>query len=176
MTSQSPSQPSFQPTIGSFWEVPRLYKDKRYRENTRPVTAGGASSHSTKPAQGSTRVSLHGHRSKSSTTIPTPKNVGLRLSPTSSVDMSTSRYSLDARSISSSLPFQTERSEGLAQSLRAKGSRLMRRQNSKFSLRTLEWVESSDDSWSSGNGGQDTVNSADSSKSLIQYTMSHCLP
>lgn len=162
MSTQSPPQSSFQPAISWPWDVPRLYKDKIYRENTRPVTAGGALSRSTRPAiEGSTRVPMHAHRSKSSTAIPTPKNFGLRLSPTSSVDKSTSRYSLDARSISGSLHSQAERPESLAQSLRAKGSRLMRRQNSKFNLRTLEWVESSDHSWSRGNGGQDRINPAD---------------
>ncbi|KAL8827637.1 MAG: hypothetical protein Q9191_003064 [Dirinaria sp. TL-2023a] len=172
MTPRSPAQSSFQPTIGSTWEVPRLYKDKIHRENTRPLTAGGASPPSTRPAfERSTGVSLHGHRSKSSTAIPNLKNFGLRLSPTSSVEMSTSRYSLDARSISGSLHFQAERSEGLARSLRAKGSRLIRRQNSKFNLPTLEWDESAEQLRSRGNGGQSRVNSVDNSKPPIQHAI-----
>lgn len=177
MTPRSPAQSSFQPTIGSTWEVPRLYKDKIHRENTRPLTAGGASPRSTRSAfEGSTGIPLHGHRSKSSTAIPSLKNFGLRLSPTSSVEMSTSRYSLDARSISGSLHFQAERPESLARSLRAKGSRLIRRQNSKFNLPTLEWVESAEQLRSRGNGVQTRANAADTSKPLIQHVMSHCLP
>ena len=170
MSPQIPPQPSFQPTIGSTWEVPRLYKDKIYRENTRPRTAGDPSTRSIRSdLEGSTRVSLHGHRSKSSTTISASKNLGFRLSPTSSVDMSTSRYSLDARSISGSLHLQADKPEGLAQSLRAKGSRLMRRQNSKFNLRTLEWVESSEHSWSRGNGGPPRMNPTGNSTSFFLH-------
>ncbi|KAL8796530.1 MAG: hypothetical protein Q9195_001204 [Heterodermia aff. obscurata] len=59
--------------------------------------------------------------------------------------MSISRFSLDAQSLSGSLHSQSERPGSFVQGLRAKGSRLMRRQNSKFNSRSMDWQEVSED-------------------------------
>ena len=144
-TLQHPSTFSHQ-TGDSFWDAPRLHKDKIYRDSARPVTALGSIGRRREGLPPvSPRVPLLDLRSKSGPAIPTVKSLGLRISPTASIDMSTSRFSLDARPLSGSSQHQTERPAGLAQGFRAKSSRLMRRQNSKSNPRTLEWIDVSQD-------------------------------
>ena len=156
---------SFPPSDDSFWEVPRLYKDKIYRDNSRSVTgAGPPPRRRVGLSESPKRVTLLDYKSKSSTAVPTFKSFGSRLSPSSSVDMSTSRFSLDGKSLSGSLHSQPDRPESIAQNLRAKGSRLIRRQNSKFNLRTLEWVEGSDEPWTHGYARHNGITSTGNSK------------
>lgn len=134
------------PTGDSFWDVPRLYKDKRYRSKARPVATPDTSPSKLKEAPSSSIRLPHPYqRSKSGPALPTQKSFSLQTSRTTSIDMSTSRFSLDAHSLSGSLQSQQERPVGLAQGLRAKGSRLMRRQNSKFNSRSIDWLEESED-------------------------------
>ena len=125
-------------TGGFWWDVPRLHQDKVHRNKGRPVTTLGPLLPHRPP-----RVQVVDQRSKSGPTVPTVKSLSLRASPIGSVDMSTSRFSFDARSLSGSL--QSERPGSFAQGLRAKGSRLMRRQNSKFNSRNIDWPEESED-------------------------------
>ena len=140
--------PTVQQTADSLWDVPRLHKDKIYRDQERHIT-------SLRPLipqreglpPGPPRVPLLELRAKSSGAIPTAKSLRIRISPTTSIDMSSSRYSLDARSLSGTLPYQPERSGNLTQGLRAKGSRLLRRQNSKFNSRNIEWIEGLENSY-----------------------------
>jgi len=162
--------PSFPPSDDSFWDVPRLHKDKVYRENGWPVTAvrplprrnvGGPESPQ--------RATLLDYQSNSSTAVPTFESFGTKLSPTASVDMSMSRFSVDGASISGSLRSQNDRPESIAQNLRAKGSRFMRRQNSRFNLRTTEWVEDSNERWTRGNARHNRDQSIGNSK--LDYSM-----
>lgn len=149
----------------SFWDVPRLHKDKRYRESHRPVTAlarppqqqVGAS----EPQQ---RTMLLDYKAKSSTSVPTLQSFGSRLSPGSSADMPSSRFSFDGQSLLGSTYSQTDRPDSIAQNLRSKGSRFMRRQNSKFNLRTLEWVEDSDELWTRGHARHNRIQSTGNNK------------
>ena len=151
-------------TGGFWWDVPRLHQDKVHRNKGRPMTTlGPLLPH--RP----TRVQGVDQRSKSGPTVPTVKSLSLRTSPIGSVDMSTSRFSFDARSLSGSLHSQSERPGSFAQGLRAKGSRLMRRQNSKFNSRNIEWPEESEDgleragepdSWGVGTAKHSRIRSA----------------
>ena len=156
-----PSFPhTYQPSTDSFWDVPRLHKDKIHRRKGRPVTTVGPLLPNREGYCSSQQgVPYLSQRSKSGPTIPTLKTFSLRTSPTGSVDMSTSRFSLDVGSLHS----QSERPGGLAQGLRAKGSRLMRWQNSKFSSRSIDWTEETEDRQSrspvDGSWGKDTMHS-----------------
>ena len=167
-SSQHHHASSFPLSNDSFWDVPRLYKDKRYRETSRPVPALGRPP---RPPVGVSeslnRATLLDYKSKSSTSVPTLKSCGPRLSPGSSVDMSTSRFSFDG-----SIYSQADRPESIAQNLRAKGQRLMRRQNSKFNLRTLEWVEDSDERWTRGHARRSRIQSASNSKQIASSVYS----
>ena len=136
---------SLHQTDESQWDVPRLYKDKIYRSTERPSTAAPLGRRREGSLPGPPHVPFLVLRAKSSTAIPTSQSLQLHPSPTSSMDMSVSRFSLDAQSLSGSLPSQSERLGGLGQGLRAKGSRLLRRRNSKFKSQTLEWLEHSED-------------------------------
>lgn len=141
-----PSPKLVRSTGDSFWDVPRLYKDKRHRNKARPVTTQDTSPSKIKEApSSSSRLPYPNQRSKSGPAVPTQKSFSLQTSRTTSVDMSVSRFSLDAHSLSGSFQSQQERRVGLAQGLRAKGSRLMRRQNSKFNLRSFDWLEDTED-------------------------------
>ena len=177
-TLQYPSPSSLQ-TSDSFWDVPRLYKDKIYRNKARPITTPGSlATRREGLSEVPPRAPLLNLRTRSGPVVPTVKSLGLSISPTGSVDMSTSRFSLDARSLSGSSTYQPERPTGLAQGLRAKGSRLMRRQNSKFNSRTLEWLDDSDDRierapvqdfWSRGTPRHSRVRSAGNSMFELCY-------
>ena len=141
-----PSPKLVRPTGDSFWDVPRLFKDKKYRSKARPVATLDTSPSKLEEAPSSSIRLPHPYqRSKSGPAVPTQKSVSLQTSRTTSVDMSISRFSLDAQSLSGSLQSQRERPLGLAQGLRAKGSRLMRRQNSKFNSRSIDWLEDPED-------------------------------
>ena len=167
-SSQHHHASSFPLSNGSFWDVPRLYKDKRYRETCRPVPAlGQLPRPPVGVAERPNRVALLDFKSKSSTSVPTLKSCGPMVSPGSSVDMSTSRFSFDG-----SIYSQTNRPESIAQNLRAKGQRLMRRQNSKFNLRTLEWVEDSDERWTRGHARRSRIQSASNSKQIASSVFS----
>ena len=139
-----PSSPLHSSAAGFWWDVPRLHQDKIHRHKGRPVTTLGPLLPHKRP-----RVQVTDQRSKSGPTIPTVKSFSLRTSPigspSGSVDMSMSRFSLDAQSLSGSLHSPSERPSSFAQGLRAKGSRLMRRQNSKFNSRSVDWPEASED-------------------------------
>ena len=160
-TLQFPPPSSHLPssTGGFWWDVPRLHQDKKHRSKGRPVTTLGPILPHRPP-----RVQIVDQRSKSGPTIPTVKSFSLRTSPIGSVDMSTSRFSLDAQSLSGSL-----HSGSFAQGLRAKGSRLMRRQNSKFNSRNIDYSEGSEnclerageqDSWGVGSTKHSRIQSA----------------
>lgn len=168
-TLQHPSSFCHQPG-DSFWDAPRLHKDKIYRDSAKPATAlGSMDTRREEFPSVSPRVPLLDLRSKSGPAIPTVKSLGLRISPTASVDMSTSRFSLDVRSLSASSQHQPERPGGLAQGLRSKSSRLMRRQNSRSNSGTLVWLDDSGDRpkrssvydlWSRSTSGHSRIRSA----------------
>lgn len=135
-----PSSHLHSSTGGLWWDVPRLHQDKIHRNKGRPVTTlGPLLPHRPPPLQ------FVDQRSKSGPTVPTVKSLSLRTSPIGSGGMPSSRFSLDTRSLSGSLHSQSERPGSFAQGLRAKGSRLMRRQNSKFNSRSIDWPEESED-------------------------------
>lgn len=138
-----PSSHLYQPTGNFSWDAPRLHKDKIYRSQCKPATTLGTllPTRAAPLPPGPPRLSLLDRRSKSGPNVPTVKSLSLRTSPVGTVDMSTSRFSLDARSLSGNVYSRSERPSGLAQGLRAKGSRLMRRQNSKFNSQTVQWLE-----------------------------------
>ena len=79
--------------------------------------------------------------SVASQTIPE----GIKLSPAPSLDRYTPRTSIERRSSAGSVHKRGGSSESFSKTLMAKGSRLLRRQNSKSgdltSLHTLEWLE-----------------------------------
>ena len=87
-------------------------------------------------------------RSNSSFAIH-PLYEGIKLSPSPSIDRSTPGFAAESRSSSiSSIHKRGTSSEGFGKSLMAKGSKFLRRQNSKqdqdndlTSLHTLEWLE-----------------------------------
>lgn len=161
--------PSFPPSDDSFWDVPRLHKDKIYRENGWPVTAVRPLPRRDAGVQESpNRVTLLDYKSKSGTAVPNLESFGTELSPTASIDMSMSRFSVDGASIAGSLRSQNDRPESIAHNLRAKGSRFMRRQNSRFNLRTMEWVADSNELWSRGNARHNRDLSTGNSK-LYQF-------
>lgn len=92
------------------------------------------------------RPSLLQLRSRSNSTVAGHAICqGPNLSPTLSVDRSTSRASIDRRWISGgSTHKRAGSSDGFGKTLMAKGSKLLRRSNSKHdltSLQTLEWLE-----------------------------------
>ena len=160
-STQHLHSPSYPFSDSSFWEVPRLYKDKIYRENKRPVIAvGEPPRRHVGVSESPKRVTLLDYKSKSSTSVPTLRSYGTRLSPGSSIDMSSSRFSLDGKSLSGSMYAENERPDSIAQNLRAKGSRLMRRHNSKFNLRTMEWVEDTEETWTRSNARHNRIQSA----------------
>ena len=92
-------------------------------------------------------------RSRSNTSItslapPSPYE-GASLSPAISIDRSTSNCSSDRRSVSGSINARASSTDSLGKTLMAKGSRLLRRQNSKqelTSLHTLDWLAAVDSS------------------------------
>ena len=92
------------------------------------------------------RPSLPQYRSKSNTSIPrsAPHEMN-SITPTTSLDRFTPRNSTDRRSYSSSTHTRGDSSGSFGKSLIAKGSRLLKRQNSKqddlTSLQTLDWLE-----------------------------------
>ena len=162
---------------GFWWDIPRLHQDKIHRSKGRPITTLGPLLPHRPP-----RVQVADQRSKSGPTIPTLKSLSLRTSPIASVDMSTSRFSLDAQSLSGSLHSHSERPGSFAQGLRAKGSRLMRRQNSKFNSRSIDWPEGTEDclerdgeqnTWSVGTAKHSRIRSA--GDSMLANPLIHCL-
>ena len=165
MSSFHHHTPSFPPSDESFWDVPRLHKDKIYRENGWPVTAvRPLPRRNAGVPESPQRVTLLDYKSKSGSAVATPESFDTKLSPTASVDMSVSRFSIDGASIAGSLRSQNDRPESIAQNLRAKGSRFMRRQNSRFNLRTKEWVEGSNELWTRGNARNNRDSSTGNSK------------
>ena len=88
-------------------------------------------------------------RSRSNTSIASlgiPYEGG-SLSPAISIDRSTSGSPADRRSVSGSVHTRASSADSFGKSLMAKGSRLLRRQNSKqdlTSLHTLDWLASVD--------------------------------
>jgi len=173
MSSFHHHTPSFPPSDDSFWDVPRLYKDKIHRENAWPVTAvRPLPRRNVDVPESPKRVTLLDYKSKSGTAVPTLKSFGTKLSPTASIDMSMSRFSVDGASISGSFHSQNDRPESIAKNLRAKGSRFMRRQNSRFNLRTMEWVEDSNETWTRGTARHNRDQSTGNSK-LDQTVFTH---
>ena len=172
-----PSSDLYSSTGGFWWDVPRLHRDKIHRNKGRPVTTLGPLLPHRPP-----RVQIVDKRSKSGPIIPTVKSLSQRTSRTGSVDMSTSRFSLDAESLSGSLHSQSGRPGSFAQGLRAKGSRLMRRQNSKFNSRSMDWPEASEDcierageqdSWGVGTARHSRIRSA--GDSMLEISGRHFL-
>ena len=169
-TLQHPSSSCY-PTVDSYWDVPRLYRDKIYRT---PGKAGTAVESLGTQREGSPqappRVPFLDLRSKSGPVVPTLQSLlGPKISPTTSIDMSASRFSLDGRSLSDIPQYQPGRPGGLAQGLRAKSSRLMRRQTSKSNSRALDWMNEAEDRpertsvqdlWSRGTGRHSRMRSA----------------
>lgn len=165
MSSFHHHTPSFPLSDDSVWEIPRLYKDKIYRGNGWAVTAVmPLPRRDAGVPENPKRVTLLDYKSKSGTAVPTLESFGTKLSPTASVDMSMSRFSVDGASLAGSLRSQTDRPESIAQNLRARGSRFMRRQNGRFNLRTMEWVEGSNELWTRGNARHDKDSSTGNSK------------
>lgn len=153
--------PSFPPSNDPFWDAPRLYKDKIHRDDNRPVKVSRPPPpRHVAVAESPKRVQLLDYKSKSSTSVPTLRSLGTRLSPTGSVDMSMSRFSLDGTSLYS----QIDRPESIAQNLRAKGSRLMRRQNSKFNLPLAERFEDTNERWARNNARDNKIRSPGNGK------------
>ncbi|KAK0512648.1 hypothetical protein JMJ35_004665 [Cladonia borealis] len=90
-------------------------------------------------------------RSRSNTSIasltPLTPREGSSLSPAISIDRSTSNSSSDRRSVSGSIHARNSSTDSFGKTLMAKGSRLLRRQNSKqelTSLHTLDWLSAVD--------------------------------
>lgn len=90
-------------------------------------------------------------RSRSNTSIaslvPLTPPEGSSLSPSISIDRSTSNSSSDRRSVSGSIHARNSSTDSFGKTLMAKGSRLLRRQNSKqelTSLHTLDWLSAVD--------------------------------
>lgn len=84
--------------------------------------------------------------SRSRTNASTSTLVDPNPSPTSTRNRAKDKKPDDVRLSSGSTSLYPEKSEGLAKTLMARGSRLLRRQNSKSdstSLRTWQWLEAS---------------------------------
>ena len=162
-TLQHPSSFSYQ-TVDSYWDVPRLHRDKIYRNSRKLGTAEALG------REGIAQAPFLNLRSKSGPTVPTLHSLsGPKVSPTTSIDMSASRFSLDGRSLSEAPLYQSERPGGLAQGLRAKSSRLMRRHRSKSNSRALDWLNDAEDRperisvqelWSRSTGRHSRIHSA----------------
>lgn len=92
-------------------------------------------------------------RSRSNTSVGslTPYEGGA-LSPAISIDRSTSGSSADRRSVSGSVHTRASSADSFGKTLMAKGSRLLKRQNSKQDLTSLQTLD-----WMSGVDGQGPV-------------------
>ena len=87
-----------------------------------------------------------GSRPRSKTAHTTTPAFGSDLAAKPSADMSSRRRSQDARSLAGSIQSRADRSDSVTKSLFSRGTKLLKRQNSKSnltSLRTLDWVEAS---------------------------------
>lgn len=88
------------------------------------------------------------HRSRRQSTISTSTPLSTNSSLANTNNKVVLKKSQDARLSSSSLFLRPEKSESLAKTLMARGSKLLRRQNSRSdstSLRTWQWLEASHD-------------------------------
>ncbi|MCJ1304787.1 hypothetical protein MMC08_007600 [Hypocenomyce scalaris] len=87
-----------------------------------------------------------GSRPRSKAAHTTTPAFGSDLAAKPSADMSSRRRSQDARSLTGSIQSRADRSDSVTKSLFSRGTKLLKRQNSKSnltSLRTLDWVEAS---------------------------------
>lgn len=85
-------------------------------------------------------------RSRSKTSGSTHPSLDIDSVPKLSKDVSSRRRSQDVRSIAGSIQSRADRSDSMTKSLLSRGTKLLKRQNSKSnltSLRTLDWVEAS---------------------------------
>lgn len=101
--------------------------------------------------QTTSKSSMRKHHSRSRTTTGASLSHHASLSPIAVVPRLVPRNSRNARLSSGSTTTTPEGNESFAKTLLEKGSRLFRRRNSKeysASLRTLQWVESSQDALS----------------------------
>lgn len=177
-TLQHPSSSCYQ-TVDSYWDVPRLHMDKIYRNPGQPGTTVESFGTQRRGLLRAPPRPLHDQRSTSGPVVPTlQSSFGPKVSPTTSIDMSASRFSLDGRSLSETSQFQSERPGGLAQGLRAKSSRLMRRQNSKTNSRALDWLNDAEDRperssvqdlWSRSTGRHNRMRSAGNGTLALPY-------
>lgn len=85
------------------------------------------------------------HHSRSRTTAADFKSFNANSTLALSNDISGSRISQEITRPSSSIYLHRERSDNLAKSLMARGSKLLKRQNSTASLKTWQWLETSHD-------------------------------
>lgn len=115
----------------------------------RPDTAGRQPHHHRALTEDTKRPSLLQLRARSNTSTHSSPfealSAGRRiLSPASSSGRPASRNSIDRRSITPSFQARVDRSESFGKALMAKGSKLLRRSNSRSdltSLGTLDWSE-----------------------------------
>ena len=95
------------------------------------------------------------YRSQTQTTTSTHTSPNSNSSLTNTNDRVVVRKSHDARLSSGSIFLRPERSESLAKTLMTRGSKLLRRQNSRSdsaSLRTWQWLETPHDDMSTHDG------------------------
>ena len=135
------------PTIGrgSDWRVTDYQSNHRRSFTPKPTLHQRALTEDVRRPHHLKKRSRSNTSTGSLATLTSPE--GSSLSPAISIDRSTSNSSSDRRSVSGSIHARNSSTDSFGKTLMAKGSRLLRRQNSKqelTSLHTLDWLSAVD--------------------------------